>query len=217
MKKKLVLATLCLSMCAVSVRADEETTQNKFILDGPQQTVKDDNGNPITIEGLYVGSTEVKVNIPIGWWIYLYRQDDPSNKNRGILVSPPERTKPLRGTSSPYRTDLFRHYYSGVPYTLNLENIPLKKGERLTFSFKGDDGFYAGSCFYRDTLSLEEDKQYDEEIKKIEEELEKRDQEDDALKSFKQQQQEEANKTWYQRVGDSFQDQWWNFKDWWRG
>ncbi|VHF56037.1 hypothetical protein [Streptococcus pyogenes] len=217
MKKKLVLATLCLSMCAVSVRADEETTQNKFILDGPQQTVKDDNGNPITIEGLYVGSTEVKVNIPIGWWIYLYRQDDPSNKNRGILVSPPERTKSLRGTSSPYRTDLFRHYYSGVPYTLNLENIPLKKGERLTFSFKGDDGFYAGSCFYRDTLSLEEDKQYDEEIKKIEEELEKRDQEDDALKSFKQQQQEEANKTWYQRVGDSFQDQWWNFKGWWRG
>ncbi len=218
LKKKLVMiAAFCLSMCVVSVKADEGTTQNKFILDGPQQTVKDDNGNPITIEGLYVGSTEVKVNIPIGWWIYLYRQDDPSNKNHGTLVSPPERTKLLGETPNPYRTDIFRHYYSGVPYTLNLKNAPLKKGERLTFSFTGDDGFYAGSAFYRDSLTLEEDKQYDEEIKKIEDDLEKQDQENDALELFKQQQQEETNKTWYQRWGDSIQDQWWNLKSWWQG
>ncbi|HES0233109.1 TPA: hypothetical protein ACKQ6S_001821 [Streptococcus pyogenes] len=29
--------------------------------------------------------------------------------------------------------------------------------------------------------------------------------------------QEEANKTWYQRLRDSIQDQWWNFKGWLRG
>ncbi|VHK64829.1 phage protein [Streptococcus pyogenes] len=29
--------------------------------------------------------------------------------------------------------------------------------------------------------------------------------------------QEEAKKTWYQRLGDSIQDQWWNFKGWLRG
>ncbi|MEN4334373.1 hypothetical protein [Streptococcus pyogenes] len=216
MKKKLVLATLCLSMCAVSVRADGETTQNKFILDGPQQTVfKDDNGNPITIEGLYVGSTEVKVNIPIGWWVKLYKNIDPYSKNQGTLV---EQNLPTSLTKDrPYMTDPYRQYYDNTPYTISLKDSPLKKGERLTFSFTGDDGFYAGSAFYRDSLSIKEDKEYDEEIKKIEEELEKRDQEDDALKSFKQQQQEEANKTWYQRVGDSFQDQWWNFKDWLRG
>lgn len=217
-KKKLMLVVvLLLSIGAVSVKAEEETIQNKFILDGLQQTVKDDNGNPITIDGLYVGSTEVKINIPVGWWSYLYRQDDPSNKNRGILVSPPERTKLLGETTNPYRTDIFRHYYSGVPYTLNLENAPLKKGERLTFSFKGDDGFYAGSAFYRDSLSMEEDKQYDEEIKKIEDNLERQDRENDALELFRQQQEEEANKTWYQRLGDSIQDQWWNFKGWLRG
>ncbi|MGV2994310.1 hypothetical protein ACEE04_07210 [Streptococcus porcinus] len=86
----------------------------------------------------------------------------------------------------------------------------------MTFSFKRDDGFYAGSSFYKDFLSMEEDKQYNEEIKKIEDGLERQDQENNALELFKQQQQEEANKTWYQRLGDSIQDQLWNFNNWWK-
>ncbi|AXI58791.1 TPA: hypothetical protein ACQN7J_000610 [Streptococcus pyogenes] len=210
MKKKLVLATLCLSMCAVSVRADEETTQNKFILDGPQQKVPE-----VTVSNFFVGDKEVKVYIPKGWWVRLYRNTDPYSKNWGTLAEQPD--LPTTNSRPSYMTDPYRQYYDNTPYTISLKDSPLKKGERLTFSFTGDDGFYAGSAFYRDSLSIKEDKEYDEEIKKIEEELEKRDQEDDALKSFKQQQQEEANKTWYQRVGDSFQDQWWNFKDWLRG
>ncbi|VTT47153.1 phage protein [Streptococcus porcinus] len=225
MNKKIILVViLCLSACAMKVSANasvseiysDSETQNNFIFDEPQQTIKDDSGKPISIKGLYVGSREITVNIPIGWWGYLYRQSDPSNKNRGNLVIPPEKIKYLGEETDSYKTDIFRQYYSGTPYTIDLKDTPLKKGERLTFSFKRDDGFYAGSSFYKDFLSMEEDKQYNEEIKKIEDGLERQDQENNALELFKQQQQEEANKTWYQRLGDSIQDQLWNFNNWWK-
>ncbi|HES7525577.1 TPA: hypothetical protein VO723_001764, partial [Streptococcus pyogenes] len=66
--------------------------------------------------------------------------------------------------------------------------------------------------FYRDSLSIKEDKQYEEEIKKIEDDLERQDLENDALEMFKKQTEREANKPWHQRLSENIQDQWWNFK-----
>ncbi|HEK9984162.1 TPA: hypothetical protein TT553_001022 [Streptococcus equi subsp. zooepidemicus] len=50
---------------------------------------------------------------------------------------------------------------------------------------------------------------------KILEQFEKQEQEREALEMF--QQQQEANKTWYQRLGDNIEDTWANVKGWWRG
>ncbi|HHR3331502.1 TPA: hypothetical protein ACS4RZ_001062 [Streptococcus pyogenes] len=38
-----------------------------------------------------------------------------------------------------------------------------------------------------------------------------------AEELFKRSIEEESKKTWHQRLGDSIQDQWWNFKGWLRG
>ncbi|MGJ0022381.1 hypothetical protein [Streptococcus dysgalactiae] len=38
-----------------------------------------------------------------------------------------------------------------------------------------------------------------------------------AEELFKGAIKEETNKNWYQRLGDSIQDQWWNLKGWLRG
>lgn len=93
MKKTL---TLLLALFAIgvtsSVRAEDEQSSKqkpvKFDLDEPQQKIKDYSGNTITLEDLYVGSKVVKIYIPQGWWVYLYRQCDHNSKERGILASP---------------------------------------------------------------------------------------------------------------------------------
>ncbi|VGX87927.1 phage protein [Streptococcus pyogenes] len=57
---------------------------------------------------------------------------------------------------------------------------------------------------------LQEEKKVEEQRKAEEEQKQL---EDSMIKHI----QEEAKKTWYQRLGDSIQDQWWNFKGWLRG
>ncbi|MGT2933143.1 hypothetical protein [Streptococcus catagoni] len=198
MKKKLgMIIALCLSMCAVSVRADGKNEQNKFVLDGPQQKV-----NEVTVSDFFVGGDEIKIWLPQAWSVKVSRES----------VSNTKISNKKQKSSSNEEAKFSKRLPYGAQHTVKLSS-ELKKGERLTFSFTGDDGFYAGSAFYRDTLSLEEDKRYDEEIKKIEDDLERQDQENDALEFFKQQQKEEAKKTWHQRLGDGIQDQWWNFKE----
>lgn len=72
-----------------------------------------------------------------------------------------------------------------------------------------------------ESIPKDEEEKDEAEIQKFIDELEQKEKKAEEQKYaeelFKQQQREEAEKTWYQRVGDSFQDQWWNFKDWWRG
>ncbi|HEQ0433220.1 TPA: hypothetical protein VDZ06_001579 [Streptococcus pyogenes] len=196
MKKTL---TLLLALFAIgvtsSVRAEDE--QNKFILDGLQQTVKDDNGNPIVIESFYVGSQEIKVHIPIGWWVRVYKSD-------GSLIKQPKLSRPQK----PHMIDPYRQYYTGVPYILNLGEDPLKKGEKLTFSFKGEYGFYVGSYIYRDSDTIKKEKEAEEALQKKEEEKQQKQLEENMLKQIR----EEDHKSWHQRLSESIQDQWWNFK-----
>lgn len=88
-------------------------------------------------------------------------------------------------------------------YELKLPNS-LTTGNEFTVSFQGDDGFFVGSVTYKDSQTLQEeyqkelDNQYAEEL-------------------FRRSVEEEANKTWYQRLGDNIEDTWANVKGWWRG
>lgn len=203
LKKKLMLVVVLLTIgVATNVKADGNTAasgQNKFILDGPQQKVKE-----VAVSDFSVGDSEIKVWLPQAWSVKVSRKNTPIPNEEQNNVS--ENKEGNFSKRLPY----------GTQHTIKLSS-PLKKGERVTFTFRDEDFWGAGYSFYLDSLSIEEDKQYDEEIKKIEDELERQDQENDALELFRQQQQEEANKTWYQRLGDNIQDQWWNFKGWLRG
>ncbi|HFK6078241.1 TPA: hypothetical protein ACGYWR_001149 [Streptococcus pyogenes] len=72
-----------------------------------------------------------------------------------------------------------------------------------------------------ESIPKDEEEKDEVEIQKFIDGLEQKEREAEEQKYaeelFKQQQQEEAKKTWHQRLSDSIQDQWWNFKDWWRG
>ncbi|KIS12095.1 phage protein [Streptococcus equi subsp. zooepidemicus Sz105] len=97
---------------------------------------------------------------------------------------------------------------------------PLKKGEKLTFVFTGDDGIYAGTLVYKDSQTIAEEKQKIEEQQRKQNEQKQEQQrrqqkllEDNMLKHIR----ENDHKTWYQRLGDNIEDTWANFKGWWRG
>ncbi|KIS13332.1 secreted phage protein [Streptococcus equi subsp. zooepidemicus SzAM60] len=59
------------------------------------------------------------------------------------------------------------------------------------------------------------------EIQQFVKELERKEREVEEQKYaeelFKHSVEEEANKAWYQRLGDRIQDQWYNIKSWWNG
>ncbi|HEP1517501.1 TPA: hypothetical protein ACF4FK_000877 [Streptococcus pyogenes] len=206
MKKKLMLATALLTLgAATNVKADTSATtlvQNKFILDGPQQKVKQ-----VTVSDFTVGDSEIKVWLPQAWSVKVSRESNQT---------PDKEQKPSSNQSENKEGNFSKRLPYNTQHTIKLSS-QLKKGEKVTFTFRDEDFWGAGYSFYRDSASIEEDKQYDEEIKKIEDELERQDQENDALELFKQQHQEEAQKTWHQRLSDSIQDQWWNLKGWLRG
>lgn len=201
-----MLATALLTLgAAPNVKADTSATtlvQNKFILDGPQQKVKQ-----VTVSDFTVGDSEIKVWLPQAWSVKVSRESNQT---------PDKEQKPSSNQSENKEGNFSKRLPYNTQHTIKLSS-QLKKGEKVTFTFRDEDFWGAGYSFYRDSASIEEDKQYDEEIKKIEDELERQDQENDALELFKQQHQEEAQKTWHQRLSDSIQDQWWNLKGWLRG
>ncbi|HEP1262758.1 TPA: hypothetical protein ACF1JQ_001431 [Streptococcus pyogenes] len=98
MKKKLVMiAALCLSMCAASVRADgndekilssnQEMQKIKFELDGEQQKIYDEESNTyIGIDPFFTGDDELTVRMPQGWSVRLYRQNEADQNGYGALV-----------------------------------------------------------------------------------------------------------------------------------
>lgn len=109
---------------------------------------------------------------------------------------------------------------SSCPSLKNRKNVPLKKGEKLTFVFTGDDGIYAGTLVYKDSQTIaEENQKIEEEQRKQNEqkqEQQRRQQkllEDNMLKHIR----ENDHKTWYQRLGDNIEDTWANVKGWWKG
>ncbi|TNY43372.1 hypothetical protein FGO81_01150, partial [Streptococcus pyogenes] len=119
--------------------------------------------------------------------------------------------KPLSNSSENKEGQFSKRLPYGTQHTIKLSS-QLTKGERVTLTFRDEDFWGAGYCFYRDSLSIKEDKQYEEEIKKIEDDLERQDLENDALEMFKKQTEREANKPWHQRLSENIQDHWGNFK-----
>ncbi|HER0864316.1 TPA: hypothetical protein VJE52_001328 [Streptococcus pyogenes] len=217
MKKTL---TLLLALFAIgvtsSVRAEDaqNSKQNpvKFDLDGPQQKIKD-----VIVSDFSVGESEIKVWLPQAWSVKISRKHSPKSS-----ISNSEEQKSLSNSSENKEDQFSKRLPYGTQHTIKLSS-QLTKGERVTLLFSDDEHFYAGSYFYKDSDTItkekeverkkaEEDKQYEEEIKKIEDDLERQDLENDALEMFKKQTEREANKSWHQRLSESIQDQWWNFK-----
>ncbi|MGT2744651.1 hypothetical protein ACVRW4_04780 [Streptococcus phocae subsp. phocae] len=239
MKKILFLViALCMFNYPTTINAQESTEnrQNKFILDGVQQDIKDENGHKVNIDDFYEGSSKITINMPYGWSVKVFRQNNPDKLSQKRLVKAPN----IWDSNRKICKDGYRLYYPNTKYELLLrkdlttseqktcdtkhtsefhtevkkEDLePIKKGERLTFVFQDDGNWNVGYLIYRDAKTVNEEKQYEAEIKKIEDDLEKQDQENDALAMFKRQQEDESKKTWYQRLGDNIQDHWWNFTD----
>ncbi|HFX5109530.1 TPA: hypothetical protein ACIEU4_000640 [Streptococcus pyogenes] len=200
MKKTL---TLLLALFAIgvtsSVRAEDE--QNKFILDGLQEKVKE-----VSVSDFSVGESKIKVWLPQAWSVKISREHSPKSS-----ISNSGEQKPLSNSSENKEGQFSKRLPYGTQHTIKLSS-QLTKGERVTLTFRDEDFWGAGYCFYRDSLSIKEDKQYEEEIKKIEDDLERQDLENDALEMFKKQTERVANKPWHQRLSENIQDQWWNFK-----
>ncbi|HHJ6492558.1 TPA: hypothetical protein ACQPF5_000640 [Streptococcus pyogenes] len=196
MKKTL---TLLLALFAIgvtsSVRAEDE--QNKFILDGLQEKVKE-----VSVSDFSVGESKIKVWLPQAWSVKISREHSPKSS-----ISNSGEQKPLSNSSENKEGQFSKRLPYGTQHTIKLSS-QLTKGERVTLTFRDEDFWGAGYCFYRDSLSIKEDKQYEEEIKKIEDDLERQDLENDALEMFKKQTEREANKPWHQRLSENIQDQW---------
>lgn len=99
------------------------------------------------------------------------------------------------------------------------KEVKTEKGDKY-FVVASYDGFTLGSGEWivgkskpRDKVE-EEEKQYQLEMSQILEQFEQQEQEREALELFNRSREVEEGKTWYQRLGDSIQDQWWNFKGW---
>ncbi|MGT2934630.1 hypothetical protein ACVR0P_01750 [Streptococcus castoreus] len=95
-----------------------------------------------------------------------------------------------------------------VAFPLNTE-AQLGDKYRLTVTI---DGFYLaeGEWTVGESLPKDEEERDEVEIQKFIKELERKEQEYDALNSFKKWQQEKENKPWYRGIQDAL----WNFTDW---
>ncbi|MDW8592913.1 hypothetical protein Q7V44_01595 [Streptococcus suis] len=81
-------------------------------------------------------------------------------------------------------------------------NKKLEEGDVVTLKFADDGNLYFGQLVYKSEKKRVEQNQKEQE-----------DEYADAL--FKRSIEEEENKTWRDRIKDTFQDTWWNFKGRW--
>ncbi|VHC39018.1 phage protein [Streptococcus pyogenes] len=105
------------------------------------------------------------------------------------------------------------HGDGGLPITVTVDKP--NEGDELTLLYRADDGFFGGFTKLKDSQTLEKEKKEKErklaEEKQIEKErkhVEQKQLEESMLKQIR----EEDHKSWHQRLSESIQDQWWNFK-----
>ncbi|HEP1368206.1 TPA: hypothetical protein VB408_000295 [Streptococcus pyogenes] len=105
------------------------------------------------------------------------------------------------------------HGDGGLPITVTVDKP--NEGDELTLLYRADDGFFGGFTKLKDSQTLKKEKEKKErqlaEEKQIEEErkhVEQNQLEENMLKQIR----EEDHKPWHQRLSESIQDQWWNFK-----
>ncbi|HEP1465179.1 phage protein [Streptococcus pyogenes] len=229
MKKTL---TLLLALFAIgvtsSVRAedaikwelDPETSQNSPIA----VNVENDN--------------KLHFTLPKGWSVSFKKKDSSANKSYSPVKindkSLSEYCKPKHnnGTQSTKNTSpkvitsdsetnhcklsfIYNdnHGDGGLPITVTVDKP--NEGDELTLLYRADDGFFGGFTKLKDSQTLEKEKKEKErqlaEEKQIEEErkhVEQKQLEESMLKQIR----EEDHKSWHQRLSESIQDQWWNFK-----
>ncbi|HEP1535234.1 TPA: hypothetical protein VJE86_000757 [Streptococcus pyogenes] len=210
-KKKLVMAlTLCLSICAISVRANEEVAESDLFITKGQSHLPG-----VSVKPFKVGDNKINVNLePYGYVETTVTHGDGISEkvkaeDRTITVKCPTN---YECTDRSYKVSGYRAGGDGN-YTVELEKS-LEEEDVVTLSFMDDGSMYFGQLVYEtkkaQNTRLQEEKKVEEQRKAEEEQKQL---EDSMIKHI----QEEAKKTWYQRLGDSIQDQWWNFKGWLRG
>lgn len=201
-KKKLVMITaFCLSMCAVSVKAEGTAVNTQFTTQGYLSEV--------TVSPFNIGDQQISVHVGSFGYVFASVNDEKievpnikrkvtCDKNKTWIYSPDcyERE---------WETSGYRAGEDGN-YTVKLKK-PLAEGDKVTLSFAIDGNLYLGQLVFEDGKTQNErlQKEREAEEQQYAEEL------------FKRSIEEEANKKWYQRLGDSIQDQCWNFKSWLRG
>lgn len=202
LKKKLIMiAAFCLSMCVVSVKANESgdlfTTIGQSHLPG------------VTVAPFKTGDTTINVNLDPYGYVSTY-----VNGSKVKVPNVKHKVKCPTKDQVNYYPDCYEREWetSGNRadgegnYKVQLEKT-LAEGDKVTLSFADDGNFYFGQ------LTFESQKSQNERLQKEREAEEKQ----YAEELFKRSIEEETNKTWYQRWGDSIQDQWWNLKSWWQG
>lgn len=195
-----MIVTLCLSMCAVSVRADEGdlfTTIGQSRLPG------------VTVAPFKTGDTTINVNLdPYGYVYGSVKHHDGSVDKIKAEAREVKTTCPTTANGCTERKWMVsgNRADGGGNYIVQLEK-PLAEGDKATLSFADDGNLYLGQLVFEDGKTQNErlQKERETEEQQYAEEL------------FRRSIEEEANKTWYQRLRDSIQDQWWNFKGWLRG
>lgn len=229
MKKTL---TLLLALFAIgvtsSVRAedeikwelDPETSQNSPI------AVNVDNGN------------KLRFTLPTGWSVSFKKKDNNGNKsyspvkindkslseyckqqhNNGTQGTKNTSPKVITSDSKTNHCKLSfiyndNHGDGGLPITVTVDKP--NEGDELILLYRADDGFFGGFTKLKDSKTLEKEKKEKErqlaEEKQIEKErkhVEQKQLEENMLKQIR----EEDHKPWHQRLSESIQDQWWNFK-----
>lgn len=196
-----MIVTLYLSMCTVSVRAEERVAgSNQFTTQGYLSGV--------SVSPFNVGDQQISVHVGSFGYVFASVNGEkievPSIKHEVTCEDKPwihyPDCYPRKWETSGYRAG-----QSG-DYTVNLKKA-LEEGDRVTLSFADDGNLYFGQLVFEDGKTQNErlQKERETEEQQYAEEL------------FKRSIEEEASKTWYQRLGDSIQDQWWNFKGWLRG
>ncbi|HEQ4938148.1 TPA: hypothetical protein VG418_000896 [Streptococcus pyogenes] len=213
MKKTL---TLLLALFAIgvtsSVRAedaikwelDPETSQNSPI------AVNVDNAN------------KLRFTLPTGWSVSFKRKKDHYNplevNNKLVSETKNRNTSPRIVDYGKNGNPILAIYNdnqgsSGLPITVTVDKP--NEGDELTLLYRADDGFFGGFTKLKDSKTLKKEKKEKErqlaEEKQIEEErkhVEQKQLEESMLKQIR----EEDHKSWHQRLSESIQDQWWNFK-----
>ncbi|HEP1500540.1 hypothetical protein [Streptococcus pyogenes] len=206
MKKTL---TLLLALFAIgvtsSVRA-EEVFEFKPI---GQQTVP-----TVTVSPFKTGEQTIDITLQSNGYVYASikhkngeTQKIKTNLKQITVTCPAEQSTCTERTwmISGNRADQYGNY------TVQLQK-PLAVGDVVTLSFADDGHFYLGKLVFEDektqnTRLQAEKSQEQEEEKKRDNELRKQ-LEENMLKQIR----EEDHKTWHQRLSESIQDQWWNFK-----
>ncbi|HEP1362594.1 TPA: hypothetical protein ACJ64N_001637 [Streptococcus pyogenes] len=218
MKKTL---TLLLALFAIgvtsSVKAEDEI---KWELD------------PDTSPAIHVtvspenGTNKLQFTLPTGWSVsfknknghYNPRSVNGRNLQNGTILTTPNNTSPKIVNYSKSSNPILAIYNdnqgsSGLSITVTVDKP--NEGDELTLLYRADDGFFGGFTKLKDSKTLEKEKKEKErqlaEEKQIEEErkhVEQKQLEENMLKQIR----EEDHKPWHQRLSESIQDQWWNFK-----